>query len=69
MGITVELTEREFFLIRMSLADTKRDFESYSGKETHDEDAMFDNQVILEIAELQQKFPDPDDDEYYLEGE
>jgi len=65
----VELTEREFFLLCVSVQKSKEDFQKYSDNSPHEEDAMFDNTVAVEYATLQEKFPSPDEGLYYLDSE
>ena len=65
----IEVTDEEFFLLRVAVDAAKDKFKEYANNAGHEEDEDIDNQYYLKYLDLQKKFPSPDDDSYGITKE
>jgi hypothetical protein len=64
-----ELTDEEFFLLRVSVDQSVRDFKRYADESPHEEDQMTDNMYAVKYMDLQKKFPSVDNMLFSLDEE
>lgn len=61
MNRYIPLTDDEFDMVRVALADTIQDFKNYAEMATNEEDELVERVYLDKLLALQSKFPDPNE--------